>query len=101
MPANSDPEARGLERKEDRTRCPTTEGHRIRWVSYLLGRDRNRLWLRGPSLSRRDEFRADLSPARAIDVSGGKAGIIARKLNIDRGEFRWLPGPTEDGRAAR
>jgi hypothetical protein len=41
-----------------------------------------------------------LSTASPVDVTGGKAGIIGRKLDIDRGEFRWLSGPTEDGRAA-
>jgi hypothetical protein len=41
-----------------------------------------------------------LSTASPVDVTSGKAGIIGRKLDIDRGEFRWLSGPTEDGRAA-
>jgi hypothetical protein len=41
-----------------------------------------------------------LSTASPVDVTSGKAGIIGRKLDIDRGEFRWLSGPSNDGCAA-
>ena len=41
-----------------------------------------------------------LPPARSIYVAGGKTGIGCGKLDIDRSEFRGLPGATESGGVA-